>query len=405
MQIPRAGSLLCQQSTSVAFCFPFLSCHLKHIWWPRPNLSIRAHHFFLSFLLWFLNWFVTCMRRMSVAVRAASCLECGCATASMVWSKTLANLNCLHSIICLSSTIRNIQNWIVRLFVWRMLKSTSVKTFMLPFELCAVACRSVNGVCAGFKNLLGWSIMMCWNIFNSSYTSCPLTWSESWLFWNSHLVWKEECEKNAASPPTCAKKNLHSLILAAPCDDTCRTEWFSLLFSVKSSNFRNFLLEILNNVITDVPENAVLLTRQQWLQYTWFYFSCLSPCHTVSYINNHNLQDRFEFHRRRTVSMAKWQSISAGKHITLTTKKIITNNSLDLINKSFCCHAKMINPAVPKNRTQLMTSQFFLTFEVWTLVSLPCWSSSCKPICLSPKILTLIFDDRLLISYWFDKGV
>lgn len=238
-----------------------------------------------------------------------------------------------------------------------MQRKIKEKIKFTTFELCAVACRSVDGVCAGFKNSLGWSIMICWNIFNSSYTSCPLTWSESWLFWNSHLVWKEECEKNAASPPTCAKKNLHSLILAAPCDNSWRTVWFSLLFSVKSSNFRNFLLEILcDNVITDLPENAALLTCQQWLQYTWFCFSCLSPCHTVSYINNHNLQDRFEFHWCRTVSMAKWQSISTGQHITLTTKKVITNNSLDLINKSLCCHTKMVNPAVPINRTQLKKS-------------------------------------------------
>lgn len=80
------------------------------------------------------------------------------------------------------------------------------KIKLKTFELCAVACRAVDGVCSGVKNSLGWSIMLCWNIFNSSYTSCPLTWSESWLFWNSHLVWKEECEKNAASPPTCKKE-------------------------------------------------------------------------------------------------------------------------------------------------------------------------------------------------------
>lgn len=130
--------------------------------------------------------------------------------------------SCLHLIICLNSTIRTIRNWIVRPFVWRMLKSTSVKTFMFlgyaeknkekikftTFELCAMACRSVDGVCAGFKNSFGWSIMMCWNIFNSSYTSCPLTWSESWLFWNSYLLWKEECGKKCSQSSNMCEKEL-----------------------------------------------------------------------------------------------------------------------------------------------------------------------------------------------------
>lgn len=139
------------------------------------------------------------------------------------------------------------------------------------------------------------------------------------------------------------KKNLHSLIMAALCDNTWGTEWFSLLFSVKSPNFRKFLLEILCDYFITDPRDyfcrvvdicALVNSDCNILGLAFLFFHCVIPFCTLTTTTC-----------KITLNFAgaglypwQWQSISTGLHITLTTKKVIANNSLDLINKSLCCH-------------------------------------------------------------------